>query len=358
MSEITDEIMKLRFRGALIGALVGDCYGARYEHKSCADPTSLLEDIDKLSKGKYALKYTDDTAMSISTCKSLIENKGLDAKHLAKMFTETFFKEPKRGYGASVAVVFSTLQQTDYQNPFEPAAKQFNGQGSFGNGAAMRCVSVGLYANRDKMDNKSMIALSSDCARITHSHLNAINGATLLVAAVKYVLQLRENELDEFKFLDYLSKILTQIEPDGDKIYSQKLKTIVKVLENLNVSGQDIDQTEIVGLLGNDIAAQNSVPLAVYSFIRGNSKFNDSYGIENEFLRTLHWAISCGGDTDTIASMACGLCGAYVGLDRIPEALYTKCESWSDIIHLADQMFSHPDGNNDRNSIIGQTNSP
>lgn len=93
-------------------------------------------------------------------------------------------------------------------------------------------------------------------------------------------------------------------------------------------------------LLGNDVSAQNSVPLAIYSFLRGISKFTDSYRLDNEFMRTLHWAISCGGDTDTIASMACGLSGAYLSVSKLPENLYKKCENWQEMKDLADQLAS------------------
>lgn len=343
---VATDLIRNRFRGALIGALIGDCYGAPFEHRRSANPATLLNDIDSLSKNKNTLQYTDDTAMSISTCKSLIENKGLDSRHLARLFSETYFTEPGRGYGPAVKTVFAALRETKYQEPFGPAANQFDGKGSFGNGAAMRCIGVGLFAHREKLGNKSTIDISESCARITHSHLHGINGATLLVLAVKYVLALGEDELEEFAFLEYLISTVGELEHENDRIYTQKLKMIQKVLEELNVSGSDTNQTEIVRLLGNNVTAQSSVPLAIYSFLRGVSKFNDSYRIDNEFLRTLHWAISCGGDTDTIASMACGLSGAYLGLHKIPENLYKNCEAWRDIINYADQMLIN-DSNHD-----------
>jgi len=332
------ELIRQRFQGALIGALVGDCYGAPFEHKKVANPTTLMDNIEELSKQR-TLYYTDDTCMSISTCKSLLERKGFDAHHLAREFSESYFREPKRGYGPAVRTVFKKLKKEDYQRPFEPAASQFEGQGSFGNGAAMRCIGVGLFAYKQSMGDKSAVELSESCAKLTHTHIHGVNGATLLVLAVRYVLRLDENELDDIGFVDYLIDKMVDLEDENDRIYSKKLDSIKKVLQNLNVSGTDVDQREIVRLLGNDVAAQNSVPLAIYSFIRGNSKFTDLYGIDNEFSRTLHWAISCGGDTDTIASMACGLCGAYLGIDKIPEHLYKVCEGWQDIKGYADQML-------------------
>ena len=329
-----------KFRGALIGALIGDCFGAPFESLS-ANSASVLELIERMSKEEAkVLSYTDDTAMTIATCESLIRNKGLDPRDLAKEFSETYYREPNRGYGAAVRTVFKSLQASKFQDPYGPAASQFNGSGSFGNGAAMRCVGIGLFANRTRLDEQRTIDLTEKCSRITHSHKHGLNGANLLVLALRDLLDITDDSLDETKFLDSLITRVNKLEDANNQVYSDKLKSILGVIERLNISGLDINQSEIVSLLGNDVAAQNSVPLAIYSFLRGISKFTDSYKIENEFLRTLHWAISCGGDTDTIASMACGLCGAYLGIDKIPADLYKKCEAQQRVVALADKIFS------------------
>lgn len=346
MSEATSLLSK-RFRGALIGVLVGDCYGRPFERYGIraktvikVNPTTVLERIDSMSNLKEGhLSYTDDTVMTKSTCFSLIENKGLEPGHLAKEFSESYFKEPKRGYGPAVRTVFRLLQASKYQDPYGPAANQFDGSGSYGNGAAMRCMGIALFACKNKLDDKQTVELCENCSKITHSHIYGIHGATLLVMAARYVLELDEDGLDENNFLDHLIQHMSQLEDPNDQVFTDKLKLISGVIERLSVSGTDVTQTEIVGLLGNDVSAQKSVPLAIYSFLRGNSKFTDSYRIENEFKRTLHWAISCGGDTDTIASMACGLSGAYLGVDRIPEDIYNKCEAYEEMLSLADKLY-------------------
>lgn len=329
-----------RFRGALLGVLVGDCCGAPFEGRRI-NPTTLSEQIDSILKSSPdMLRFTDDTAMTKSTCKSLITNNGLDPRHLAKEYSLSYFKEPNRGYGAAVRQVFTLLRDTQYQDPYGPAANQFNGSGSFGNGAAMRCNGIALFAFKKNLSDKDALDLVENCSRITHSHIYGIHGAVLLVAAIRYTLALEEDSLNENDFLDYLINSMEELEDNQDDVYSKKLRFIKRVLEQLAITGKDVTQSEIVAQLGNDVSAHNSVPLAIYSFLRGISKFTDSYRIENEFTRTLHWAISCGGDTDTIASMACGLSGAYLGVDKIPEYLYKKCESCQEMMLLADQLVS------------------
>lgn len=330
-----------KFRGALLGVLVGDCCGAPFEGRNVG-ANNLVNQLNDIMKSESdLLRFTDDTAMTKSTCRSLLKNKGLDPKHLAKEYSESFFREPRRGYGAAVQQVFSLLRSTQYQDPYGPAAKQFDGSGSFGNGAAMRCNGIALFAFKNKLNDRQLLDLTENCSRITHSHIYGVHGAILLVSAIKYVLNVDYDDLNETEFIDCLIKTMSQLEDKtNDYNYTNKLKTIKQVMEQISINGKDVTQREIVDMLGNDVSAQNSVPLAIYSFLRGISKFNDSYRYDNEFLRTLHWAISCGGDTDTIASMACGISGAYLGVDKINENLYKKCESWQEMILLADELAS------------------
>ncbi len=46
-----------------------------------------------------------------------------------------------------------------------------------------------------------------------------------------------------------------------------------------------------------------------------------------EFERTIIYAVSLGGDTDTIASMAGAIAGAYYGQDSIPQRWRDICEA-------------------------------
>ena len=47
---------------------------------------------------------------------------------------------------------------------------------------------------------------------------------------------------------------------------------------------------------------------------------------ENPFERTIMLAISLGGDTDTVATMAGAMAGAYWGLEHIPHSWQVVCE--------------------------------
>lgn len=51
------------------------------------------------------MQFTDDSAMTYSLAKSLIETKGLDVFNLAKKFVKSYYQEPNRGYGPGVVTV-------------------------------------------------------------------------------------------------------------------------------------------------------------------------------------------------------------------------------------------------------------
>lgn len=59
----------------------------------------------------------------------------------------------------------------------------------------------------------------------------------------------------------------------------------------------------------------------------------------NPFRRAIEFAITLGGDTDTIASMCGAIAGAYHGDGVIPESLIKHCESNEEMLSLANGLF-------------------
>lgn len=55
--------------------------------------------------------------------------------------------------------------------------------------------------------------------------------------------------------------------------------------------------------------------------------------------RTLEYAITLGGDTDTIASMAGSICGALYGEEVISKNILAHCEGLEDIQTMAGELF-------------------
>ena len=137
-----------KYRGTLVGALVGDCLGANYEGISCIIPFGEVTDytMSRIKDKKDSIRYTDDSAMTRAVCKSLMEQKKYDNRSMATEFVKEFFKDPTRGYGQAVGRVFERLRDDDPEDITLPARCQFDGQGSYGNGAAMRISPLALFS--------------------------------------------------------------------------------------------------------------------------------------------------------------------------------------------------------------------
>lgn len=106
--------------------------------------------MTRIKDNKESIPYTDDSAMTRAICKSLTEQQKYDNRNMAKAFVEEFFRDPDRGYGSAVGRVFERLRDEDPEDVTSPARSQFDGQGSYGNGAAMRISPLALFSRTSK----------------------------------------------------------------------------------------------------------------------------------------------------------------------------------------------------------------
>ncbi|XP_064465926.1 ADP-ribosylhydrolase ARH3-like [Ornithodoros turicata] len=348
MSAVTNSVCALagKFRGCLVGSLLGDCLGAPFEGDFPVSKSVLTSYVSKLleesSKGLLPFRpYTDDTAMTRSVGQSLIDNKGFHASDLARRFTTEYYDQPKRGYGMNVVDVFHALKKNNFEDPYGPAKDQFQGKGSYGNGGAMRVAPVALFCYNN---DEKLIDLAEKQAQITHSHRNGYNGAILQCLAVYQAARSDSNiPLNKAAYLDYLlekmdaieSKGVTVLNPAEDKPYTQSLKNMKRFLCD---DPQDLSAEEVAALFGNDVSAAKSVPTAVYTFLRSQEPLS-FFETESPFVRAVVLSIAVGGDTDTIASMAGSISGAFHGIAGIPTRLQRHCEGLDNAIKMADEIY-------------------
>lgn len=293
-----------RFRGALIGTAVGDALGAPVEgHRSVPSTylDSILDDPPNLS-------YTDDTAMTFGVAESLVARDGFDGAHMAEAMADRYGKEPWRGYGSGPPRVFARLARGI---PWDQAATHlFEGEGSYGNGAAMRVAPVALYAH-PSLDRTAEIARQS--ATITHTHPVGIDGAVMQAVAVAALLSTTTSD----SLTDLPRLVTSHVET---AVFRDKLRFIDR-----HAGIRPID--ELAATLGTGIAADASVPTALACFLTH----------PDDFAAAVTAAISLGGDTDTIAAMTGALSGAYHGYTSIPGA-WQVVEGADELIALADLL--------------------
>jgi len=272
---------------------------------------SRSEDIVSLAEKLEQLIYTDDTHMTIGIAESLIENKGFDGEHMAQTFIKNYDAEPWRGYGPGPPIIFGMIKSGE---EWYSAADRLYRGGSFGNGSAMRVAPVGLRYSRN-LEKLRKIAYQS--SSITHSHELGKEGAALQACAVALALNTPSDEdIDREAFLSSLQNFIQ------DQLYKGKVAQIRGLL------GEQ-DKAKVVAVLGNGIEASRSVPTAIYCFLRQLQSYKD----------TVIYAISLGGDTDTIAAMAGAISGAYLGIEAIPSEWRAKLENRVYIETLAEELW-------------------
>ncbi|XP_019874408.2 ADP-ribosylhydrolase ARH3 isoform X2 [Aethina tumida] len=343
---IDKSIMKSKFRGAMLGSLMGDCLGAPFEfdNVTLGDRLVIQKYFDKLEDPTLKVpykKYTDDTAMLKSVAQFLTDKPEPDYKFLAKLFVREFFKEPNRGYGQGVVEVFSKLKDTKCEDPFKPAKEQFDGSGSYGNGGAMRIAPIPLFFYDDY---DAMLDVATKATQITHTNPLGVNGALLQSIAIHKALMCDPKKpINSKDFCNDLFHKIKQIESDqADELdieYGSTYQLKMKIVENfLNKKYDEELDDEVLMCLGNSVTAHESVPTAIYCFLRALEDI-PPIKTDNIFRRTIQYAITLGGDTDTIACMAGSIAGAYLGEETINKTLLKHCEGYEVILEMADNLF-------------------
>lgn len=295
------------FKGSLVGCAVGDALGSAFE--GTHGPELGFE-------SSFSGRWTDDTHMMIGVAESLIENNGFDGTHMALTFIKHYGEEPWRGYASGPPQVFRWIKSGI---PWREASKRlFGGVGSLGNGAAMRVAPIGLLCYDDPQALRSM---AYDSSQITHAHELGKEGAAIeaysVALAMKSALSSHQNGIVAEEFLAELKKFT------HSDVYLHKLD---KIGELLSQTSKSRVQREI----GNGVEAPNSVPTAIYCFLHNMSNFKEA----------LLYAVSLGGDTDTIAAMTGAISGAYHGFKLIPEQWRSHLEQKDYIESLAEKLWN------------------
>ena len=178
----------------------------------------------------------------------------------------------------------------------------------------MRVAPVGLLYSSNPAKLREIAYKSSS---ITHSHELGKEGAALQAYAVALALNTPSGEeIDREAFLLKLQNFAQT------QLYKEKIANTKELL------GEQ-DRARVVAVLGNGIEALNSVPTAIYCFLKQPKSYKDS----------VIYAISLGGDTDTIASMAGAISGAYLGIEAIPQEWRLKLENKAYIEDLAEKLW-------------------
>jgi ADP-ribosylglycohydrolase len=287
-----------RARLSLEGLSVGDAFGGKF---------FVLPGPDRAIPPPVWL-YSDDTEMALALVEILESHGEVDRERLARSFARRYEADPYRGYGLSVRRVLEGIASGDHWQ--ESSRLVYDGNGSMGNGGAMRVAPLGAYF-ADDLDE--LVRQAAASAEVTHAHPEGQAGAIAVAVAAAWACQTRDQRMPrsgrgmlEF-VLDYT--------PEGE---------VRTGLERALSIGFDVRAEESAAVLGNGsrITAPDTVPFALWCAARHI----------DDYTEALWAAVSVGGDNDTNCAIVGGIVVLAWGMEAIPEGWLAAREplGWED----------------------------
>ncbi|MFE3602569.1 ADP-ribosylglycohydrolase family protein [Streptomyces sp. NPDC059142] len=291
----SDSVSGRRFERALAslrGLAVGDALGSQF----FVPAHYPLLGRRALPPGDW--QWTDDTEMAASVVAVLAAHHRVDQDALARSFAE--HHDFDRGYGPAVNRMLRLIREGgDWR---ELASALFDGQGSWGNGAAMRIAPLGAWYADDPEQATHQAEIS---AYTTHQHREAVAGAMAVAAAAALAAA-----------------------PEGPPTAEVLLDAVVALVPRSAVGAglrraRDLldydDPATVAAVLGcgRRTSAHDTVPFALWSAARGLGDY------ERAFWTTAQ----AGGDVDTNCAIVGGVVAAEGARGAPPEEWRARTEA-------------------------------
>ena len=273
---------------SLEGLSIGDAFGQCFFQSTSAAPAEGA--AQALPEAPWY--YTDDTEMTLSVISLLAKQEAIDQDLLAQSFAEHYHYD--RAYGPSMHRVLERIRAGEAWQQVTTDA--FGGQGSWGNGAAMRVAPLGAYFTDDLDKVVQQAELS---AVVTHAHPEATAGAIAVALAAAEASRSRQTA-HRPDHGEYLQRIISRLPASEVRSRLQRAQTMTTV-QSLHFP---------IAILGNgtQMSAQDTVPYALWCCAQALEDFERA-----EWL-----AVSAEGDRDTLCAIVGGVVAAFVGADGIP----------------------------------------
>ncbi|SHF58838.1 ADP-ribosylglycohydrolase family protein [Streptoalloteichus hindustanus] len=281
---------RTRALNSLHGLALGDALGSQFFVPANRDFLTTRS----LPPGPW--RWTDDAEMACSVFAVLARSGHVDQDALATSFAE--HHDFDRGYGPGVNRLLRLVRQGGAWR--ELATDLFDGQGSWGNGAAMRVAPLGAWFADDLAEAARQAALS---AEVTHTHPDGVAGA--VAVAVAAALAADPNPPEPRDFLD---RVLEHVPPG-------RVHHGVRCARGLaHVPSAEIAVRELGN--GRNTSAHDTVPYALWAAARNLADY------EQAFWTTA----STGGDIDTTCAIVGGIVATHVGAEGLPKRWRELCE--------------------------------
>ncbi|RSM55241.1 hypothetical protein DMH03_34300 [Amycolatopsis sp. WAC 01376] len=282
---------RTRALNSLYGLALGDALGSQFFVPDNRDAWQRRQ----LPPGPW--QWTDDAEMACSVFAVLRQAGRVDQDRLAASFAT--HHDFDRGYGPSMNRLLRLVREGGSWR--ELATDLFDGQGSWGNGAAMRVAPLGAWFAGDPDEAGRQAALS---AEVTHTHPDGVAGAIAVAVAASLAAPPTPPSP-----ADFLDQVLRRVPPgrvrDG----------VLAARELAHVPSSATAAHELGN--GSHTGAHDTVPFTLWAAARHLDDYEQAF-----------WATaSAGGDVDTTCAIVGGIVAARVGVEGLPWSWRAACES-------------------------------
>jgi ADP-ribosylglycohydrolase len=282
----------VRARRSLEGLSVGDAFGETF----FVPPVQARELIEgRLVSERLPWRWTDDTAMALSIVDVLATGATIDVAALGSAFAARYLAQPWRGYGPTAHEILCALGDGV---PWQVASAQaFGGEGSMGNGGAMRSAPIGAYF-ADDLDR--VVDEARRSALPTHGHPDGQAGAIAVAVAAAVATAMGEGERPR-DGRDLIAEVLART-PSGPT--RRQLEVM---------AGLDSDDVRVIARTvgnGSNVIASDTVPLSIWCAAHHLGSFEEA----------LWTTVRALGDRDTTCAIVGGIVVMSAGLASIPTA--------------------------------------
>ncbi|MGE7433444.1 MULTISPECIES: ADP-ribosylglycohydrolase family protein [Kitasatospora] len=292
---------------SLRGLALGDAFGDRWFSVDNSEADARLA---ARTVREAPWHWTDDTAMALVLFQHLLQYGEVRQSELARAFAEAYTADPARKYGPSMHQVLRQIHEGgDWQ---AITSSMFGGQGSHGNGAAMRVAPLGAWF-ADDLDRVAEQAELS--ALTTHFNPEAVSGAVAVALAAAFAARSRgEVAPDRVELLGRVAELL----PDSD------VRSGLRIAARFP-AGTSIRHAASVLGSGLQISAQDTVPFALWC----------AAGQLDSLPEAIWDTLGGWGDMDTTCAIAAGVVAARTGLAEVPPSWTAAQQELPDWVPVA-----------------------
>ncbi|MEY9929305.1 ADP-ribosylglycohydrolase [Catenulispora sp. GP43] len=289
MSDVHDTGDRSAAFASLRGLALGDSFGERWFFHRRQKAIEMVQ--HRTTPEDKPWQWTDDTAMALALVRVLTEQGTIDQQDLAESFADIYAEDPYRNFGSGMHQLLPKLRE-DPGNWATYARTLFGGEGSLGNGAAMRAAPLGAWFRHDPEQAVAQAVLS---AEVTHAHPEGIAGGVAVAAAA--ALAAGPSDTDEVPDPHAFLAATADLTPAG--VIRDGLLRAADLAPETSVP----EAAAILGS-GKRIRASDTVPFAVWTAAHHLDDLTDAL-----------WTTAAGfGDVDTTCAITGGIVAARTGL--------------------------------------------